>query len=226
MNNYSPSPFTVWLVQGSVAIPTAIRPGRRTGLQVWRCRYIPGLEENPPSHPSLLASLPASPPSSPWKRSSFSLWESTKGKKEKELSIKLSRASGAFSRGCHSLWGERGTLKTDFERTVQPQLHWTASSTASACEEHVALQDSLTSSCALLSTDQHSSPLRGQPSPPLFVGCTVVCPIARPFLGAHSRHHSSSGSSGSLLTCQKHQQACKRYFGEDVRDAFIPCQRL
>lgn len=122
MNNYFPSPVTVWLVQGCVAIPTAIQPGGRTGLE----RGGAGC----PGHAQTLLAVP--PPSLPtpssWKRSSFSLWESTKGKKEKELSIKLSRASGAFSRGCHSLWGAPSTAKADFKRTVQPQLHWTASS--------------------------------------------------------------------------------------------------
>lgn len=197
MNNYFPSPFTVWLVQGSVAIPTAIQPGRRTGLEVWRCRHPrPRRKSSFPSLPPFFP--PCLPPSSPWKRSSFSLSESTKGKKEKELSIKLSRASGAFSRGCHSLWGERGTLKTDFKRTAQPQLHWTASSSPQPVKNmwHWKTHWHLPVFCfPQISTASHS---QGELSPLLFVGCPVMLlPAARPFQGAHSRHHWSGGSSRS-----------------------------
>lgn len=175
MNNYFPSPFTVCLVQGSVAIPTAIQPGRRTGLEVWRCRHPrPRRKSSPPSLPPFFP--PCLPPSSPWKRSSFSLWESTKGKKEKELSIKLSRASGAFSRGCHSLWGEQGALKTDFKRTVQPQLHCTASSSLQPVKNmwHWKTQWHLPVFCfPQISTASH---WWGQPGPLLFVGCPVMLP--------------------------------------------------
>lgn len=225
MNNYFPSPFTVWLVQGSVAIPTAIQPGRRTELGVWRCRHPrPRRKSSSPSLPPFFP--PCLPPSSPWKRSSFSLWESTKGKKEKELSIKLSRASGAFSRGCHSLWGERGALKTDFKRTVQP-----------SCTEQPPAVPSLWRTCGTerltdisLCFAFHRSALlltHGESRVPRCLwGAQWCCPRARPFLGAHSRHHWSGGASGSLLTCQKHQQACKRYFREDVTDTLIPYQGL
>lgn len=53
----------VWLVQGCVAIPTAIQPGGRTGLEVWRCRHPRPSEKILLSVlPSLLPSLPASLP--------------------------------------------------------------------------------------------------------------------------------------------------------------------
>lgn len=111
MNHYFPSPFTVWLVHGCVAIPTAIQPGGRTGLELWRCGHPrPSKKKFLLSvAPSLLSSL----------RTSLSL----PGREAASLCERAQR--GRKKRNCPSSSADpRGLSAEDATAYEESEAHW------------------------------------------------------------------------------------------------------
>lgn len=101
MNNYFPSPFTVWLVQGCVAIPTAIQSGGRTGLEVGRCRH-------PRPRRKILLSVPPSlPPSLSLEEKQFLFVRKHKGEERKGIVHQAQQSLGGFQQEDATAYEER-----------------------------------------------------------------------------------------------------------------------